>query len=132
MRDQTRSSLERVTRKGWEFQAGETVTAVDPDGVEHELQTIDVPKDSISGQGIAIDQAGIRDQAQRYLRFHQSYLSQQGIELTPAWHFMIDGERWDPSKDAAIETYRFTVRISIRKSVELNSSANVSEFTYEP
>ena len=83
-------------------------------------------------EGLEIDAAGLRGQGTLKMTIRKAALASAGIVLTPAWIWLINGERWDfveavmlSDRNVPIAGIHNEIVCIIRKAVELNSSKNV-------
>ena len=120
--------------------AGDSVTLVDPDGEQYDVPAmIEDYTTGISREGVAIDEAGLRPQGTVKITMLKSDLAAVDALLDVTWYFLIDSERWDFAKDEMLGEHivpiagiHNQIECIVRRAVEPNSSAEVTEFTYEP
>lgn len=120
----------------WGLIAGDSVTHVTSSDEETQLLTI--MDDTLVGEGMLFDPAGIRDQDSRDLCFLKSYLSSCGVAIEPTDHFQINGERWDyvenaPIKDALnpLGGIQDIIVVRVRRAVELEHSDAGSDWGFD-
>jgi hypothetical protein len=129
--------IERAFKELFELIAGDLVVHVTAGGTQTNLLTI--MDDAWYGEGLILDQAGIRDTNSRDLCFHKAYLTAAGVSLQPTDHYLINGERWDYQEDIAIKNalnplsgIQEIVVIRVRRSVELDGTTAGSTWEFSP
>jgi hypothetical protein len=121
--------------------AGDPITTVGSDGQEAEFTGFRWEPDSDTSpfEGLQIDASGMRDQQEDLWLLLKSDLAAKSWDLDATDHFIVDGKRWDLSKDkptrrslAPLGGWQGLIMITIREAVEINKSATGTAFTYEP
>jgi hypothetical protein len=93
MRDSLKTAVERAYAQGWDFKAGDFVAWIAEDGTETNLLTI--RRAGSRDGGLEVGSGGLQEERTTTLVFLRSYLESKGVEIDPAGHFKIKGERWD-------------------------------------
>jgi hypothetical protein len=121
--------------RGWYLIAGDVIQYVSPAGNTTGLVCIMYDDERESQPGLAVDVAGIRPKSERELVFHKAYLAARNVVLDPAGYFVIDGKRWDFTKNEQIKEAQVPIGgiqslivVRVRCAVELNQSAEDAEF----
>lgn len=105
MRADQKARVAAAIEKGYYVIAGDAVTWVPKSGSQKTLLTIQY--DLGFGEGLGVDNAGILNRGVRELIFLTSYLTAQGVTISPDGYFMINNVRWDfdenePIQDAVV------------------------------
>lgn len=89
-------------------------------------------------ESLIIDEAGIRNENERYLLFENTYLASKSVTIQPTDTFQIDSEIWQLANKAIIKKkivpiaglQSFTL-VTVRKAVELNKNTS-GTISYTP
>ena len=118
--------------------AGDTVTHITKAGVRTQLLSIMWDWDQARAEGLVIDEAGIRNQNERFLLFEKTYLTSKSVTISATDTYEIDSELWQMSDSTPIVTRTVPIcgvhnliQVTIRKAVELNTDAT-GVITYTP
>lgn len=118
--------------------AGDSVTHVTKAGKKTTLYAIMYDWEEARAEGIFIDEAGVRNENERFLLFENSYLTTMSVTISPTDTYEIDSEVWQMSNKtilkkkivpiAGIQNFTWVI---IRKAVELNTDLT-GTITYTP
>ena len=118
--------------------AGDTVIHVTKANVKTTLYAIMYDWDEARAESLVVDEAGIRNENERFLLFENSYLTSKSVTINPADTFEIDSEIWQLSTKQAIRKRMVPLAgiqnitlVNIRKAVELNTDLTGS-ISYTP
>ena len=118
--------------------AGDTVIHVTKANVKTTLYAIMYDWDEARAESLVVDEAGIRNENERFLLFENSYLTSKSVTINPTDTFEIDSEIWQLSTKQAIRKRMVPLAgiqnitlVNIRKAVELNTDLTGS-ISYTP
>lgn len=108
--------------------AGDSVTHVTKAAKKTTIYCIMYDWEEARAEGLLVDEAGVRDENERYLLFENSYLTTNSVTISATDSYEIGGEVWQMSNKAIIKKklvpiagiHSFTL-ITVRKAVELNT-----------
>lgn len=114
--------------KAFGLLAGDSITHVTKANVRTTLYSIMYDWEEARAEGIFIDEAGIRDENERYLLFENSYLTTMGVTISATDTYEIGGEVWQMSNKTIIKKKIVPIAgiqsltwITVRRAVELNT-----------
>lgn len=124
--------------KAFGLLAGDSVTHVTKAGKKTTLYSIMYDWDEARAEGLFIDEAGTRDENERYLLFENSYLTTMGVSIAATDTYEIGSEVWQMSNKTIIRKKIVPIAgiqnftwITIRRAVELNTDLT-GTITYTP
>ena len=119
-----RNGISRV----FDLLAGDTVIHVTKANVKTTLYAIMYDWDEARAESLVVDEAGIRNENERFLLFENSYLTSKSVTINPTDTFEIDNEIWQLSTKQPIRKRMVPLAgiqnitlVNIRKAVELNT-----------
>lgn len=108
--------------------AGDTVIHVTKAGVKTTVYAIMYDWDEARAESLVVDEAGVRNENERYLLFENSYLASKSVTILPTDTFEINSELWQMStkqpilkKLVPLAGIHDLTLITVRKAVELNT-----------
>lgn len=108
--------------------AGDTVVHATKAGVKTTIYAIMYDWEEARAESLVVDEAGIRDENERYLLFENSYLTSKSVTIKPTDTFEINNELWQMSvkqpirkKLVPLAGIHNVTLVNIRKAVELNT-----------
>lgn len=101
MRPDQVDRIEAALKKGFDVLAGDLITIINED--QTEVNVLSILYDLDEGDGLMLDQAGMRAIGIREVIFLKEYLDAQGVTLLPTKRFRIDGDLWDFYEDESIQ-----------------------------
>ena len=118
--------------------AGDSVTHITKTGTQTSLYSMMFDWEEARAESLIIDEAGIRNENERYLLFENTYLASKSVTIQPTDTFQIDSEIWQLANKAIIKKkivpiaglQSFTL-VTVRKAVELNKNTS-GTISYTP
>ena len=136
--DAHKTRIANAFRKMFDLLAGDNVTHITKTGSQTSLYSMMFDWEEARAESLIIDEAGIRNENERYLLFENTYLTSKSVTIQPTDTFQIDSEIWQIANKAIIkkkivpiaELQSFTL-VTVRKAVELNKNTS-GTISYTP
>lgn len=136
MRDAIKDSARRISDKVWAN--AKPIIYVAPDGTQTTIHALRWTETQNWAEGVEIDSTGIQDEEVMQVSLNAAELTELGVEIDAAGHFLIDGLRWDFDDERPIrrETAPVTddnrIGVWLRRAEALRRTESVSTWGFEP
>lgn len=125
-------------RQMFDLLAGDSITHIKSNGTRTSIYAIMYDWDEAKAESLIIDEAGIRNENERYLLFENSYLTSKSVTIATTDTFEIDSEIWQISNKAIVKKKIAPIAgiqsftwITVRKAVEINTDVT-GTISYTP